>query len=77
MTIELFKRERDMWNYSVFGLYLPDLMWGREEWDFGETERHYGVSFPTRISRVTTDFFVRYDFRLLGFGFYFVRQSGY
>jgi len=77
MIIELFKKEKDIFNYSALGLCLPDIMWNREEFDMTEKERHDGISFPSRVNRITNDFFVKYEFQIFGFGLYFVRQSGY
>lgn len=77
MTIELIKKTDGLWNWSSFGLYLPDFMWMRPEWDMCETEYHYGVRFDTRIGMVSTFGFKRYDFKIFGFGFYFARQWNY
>ncbi|MHA1675721.1 MAG: hypothetical protein ACTSU6_00930 [Candidatus Njordarchaeales archaeon] len=78
MELNIIKKENDFSNWSSFGIYIPWPDFGTSHiGDFRENETHYGIELSTRIKLIKTFGFLRFDFRILGFGFYYCRQWNY
>lgn len=78
MSVRLIKRGRNEFEWRSVGLYFPWPEFGKKYFsDWNEEEKHYGIEFNTKIKFFKSMGFLRFDFQVLGFGFYYCRQWDY
>lgn len=71
-----YKKEKDLFEWWGIGISLPYIS-TLNFYELGTTYQNYEISAPTCIGFATSEFYHKFEARILGFGFWYAKQWGY